>query len=317
MALQKLGVPTELFMYPGNSHGIPDARNRLVKSVSEMAWMDYYVRGKGERFAWRDVLNTVPKPARDSAAPARPDSVKATDGDSLHVVSYNIRHGRGMDNTVNLPRIADVLRALAPDIVGLQEVDDRVERSGSVAQADSLGRLLNMQSAFGAFMPYQGGQYGLAVLSRHPIVRSHAVRLPDGNEPRVALLAEVALPDADTVAVINVHFDWVRDDTLRFAQASALTAVLDTLSRPYVVLGDFNDQPASRTLALFAARAVEAKKAAADRFTFSSTEPTKEIDFIFAAPANQWGVGPAQVLHEPMASDHRPVRASLARQAVR
>ncbi len=34
MALKKLGVPTELFMYPGRSHGIPDARNRLVKSVS-------------------------------------------------------------------------------------------------------------------------------------------------------------------------------------------------------------------------------------------------------------------------------------------
>ncbi len=56
MALKKLGVPTELFMYPGNSHGIPDPRNRLVKSVSEMARMDYYVRGKGDKFSWRDVL---------------------------------------------------------------------------------------------------------------------------------------------------------------------------------------------------------------------------------------------------------------------
>ncbi len=59
MALKKLGVPTELFMYPGNSHGIPDPRNRLVKSVSEMAWMDYYVRGKGKQFDWRDVLSTL------------------------------------------------------------------------------------------------------------------------------------------------------------------------------------------------------------------------------------------------------------------
>ena len=32
MALKRLGVPTELFMYPGQSHGIPDARNQLVKS---------------------------------------------------------------------------------------------------------------------------------------------------------------------------------------------------------------------------------------------------------------------------------------------
>ena len=59
MALKKLDVPTELFMYPGRSHGIPDPRNRLAKAVSEMAWMDYYVRGIGEKFQWRQVLETL------------------------------------------------------------------------------------------------------------------------------------------------------------------------------------------------------------------------------------------------------------------
>ena len=59
MALKQLGVPTELFMYPGTTHGIPDARNQFAKAVSEMAWMDYYVRGKGKKFAWRDVLKTL------------------------------------------------------------------------------------------------------------------------------------------------------------------------------------------------------------------------------------------------------------------
>jgi dipeptidyl aminopeptidase/acylaminoacyl peptidase len=59
MALKQLGVPTELYMYPGDTHGIPDPRNQLVKSVSEMAWMDFYVRGLGKKFAWRDVLNTL------------------------------------------------------------------------------------------------------------------------------------------------------------------------------------------------------------------------------------------------------------------
>lgn len=59
MALKQVGVTTELFMYPGNTHGIPDARNQLVKAVSEMAWMDYYVRGKGEKFNWRMVLETL------------------------------------------------------------------------------------------------------------------------------------------------------------------------------------------------------------------------------------------------------------------
>jgi len=62
MALKRLGVPTELFMYPGQSHGIPDARNQLVKSVAEMAWMDYYVRGAGKKFGWRSVLDTLEEP---------------------------------------------------------------------------------------------------------------------------------------------------------------------------------------------------------------------------------------------------------------
>jgi dipeptidyl aminopeptidase/acylaminoacyl peptidase len=71
MALKKLDVPTELFMYPGRSHGIPDARNRLVKSVSEMAWMDHYVRGIGDKFEWEQVLETLeseaeaPRPVSD------------------------------------------------------------------------------------------------------------------------------------------------------------------------------------------------------------------------------------------------------------
>ena len=63
MALKRIGVPTELYMYPGNTHGIPDPRNQLVKAMSEMAWMDFYVRGTGKKFAWRDVLKTLEEEA--------------------------------------------------------------------------------------------------------------------------------------------------------------------------------------------------------------------------------------------------------------
>ena len=69
MALKTLGVPTELYLYPGTTHGIPDPRNQLVKSMSEMAWMDHYVRGTGRRFAWRDVLRTL-EDATPTPAPA-------------------------------------------------------------------------------------------------------------------------------------------------------------------------------------------------------------------------------------------------------
>ena len=62
MGLKRVGVPTELFMYPGASHGIPDARNRLVKSAAEMAWMNYWVLGSGKKFSWREVLETLEDP---------------------------------------------------------------------------------------------------------------------------------------------------------------------------------------------------------------------------------------------------------------
>jgi len=76
MALKKLGVPTELFMYPGNTHGIPDPRNRLLKSTAEMMWMDHYVRGTGAKFAWRDVLKTLEEEkAAGGAAPVAAEAI--------------------------------------------------------------------------------------------------------------------------------------------------------------------------------------------------------------------------------------------------
>ena len=67
MALKRLGVPTEFWVYPGNSHGIPDPRNQYAKAVGEMAWMDYWVRKTGKKFQWRDVLKAV-----DDSTSARP-----------------------------------------------------------------------------------------------------------------------------------------------------------------------------------------------------------------------------------------------------
>ncbi len=234
-------------------------------------------------------------------------------GSYLRVLTYNIKHGRGNDNVVDLGRIAAVIRTQKPDIVGLQEVDDRAERSGRVPEAAYLGKLLELNHAFGRFMDYQGGAYGMAILSRFPIEATEEVRLPDGNEPRIALSAWARLPDNQQLAIVNVHFDWVRDDGFRFAQAEALTKYLDALKMPYILLGDFNDVPDSRTLVLFKSRAGEAVKPETARYTFSSTEPSKEIDYIFFAPAVAWRAREVRVIDERVASDHRPVLAVLER----
>lgn len=234
-----------------------------------------------------------------------------TAGTDLTVASYNIRHGRGLDDRVALERTAAVIRALQADIVGLQEVDSMVGRSGRIDQAALVGGLLGMQHAFGAFMDHDGGRYGMAILSRLPIVSSRAIALPAGQEPRVALAARIALPTGDTVTAINVHFDWVENDAARVRQARALSAVLDTLAGPWLLLGDFNDGPDSRTLRTFDDLVRPSTKPTDSTFTFPSRTPVREIDYIFASRHPDWTFREIRVGHDSTASDHRPVVARM------
>jgi endonuclease/exonuclease/phosphatase family metal-dependent hydrolase len=226
-------------------------------------------------------------------------------------VSYNIRHGQGMDGNLDLGRTAEVLKKLSPDFVGLQEVDNHASRSQSVNQPEFLARKLEMNPAFGKFMDYDGGQYGLAILSAHPILKSEVIELPRGNEPRAALATLVQIPNGRKLTVVNLHFDWVKDDQYRYAQAEKLKEYLDRLQSPYLLLGDFNDKTGSRTLELLGRNAIEAVKPASNRFTFPADKPVVEIDFIFGSPKKQWEFAETAVVQETIASDHRPIRTTF------
>lgn len=245
-------------------------------------------------------------------ADAQTQSSSADEADGRYrVVTYNIKRGLGNDNKTDLSRSAHVLRALVPDFVGLQEVDDRTGRSGGVDQAAELGKQLKMHHAFAPFMDYQGGRYGLAVLSKYPIKSAEIVHLPTGNEPRVALIAAIRLPNGRDLKLVNIHLDWVSDDGFRFLQATKLREFLDGLTTPYILLGDFNDKPDSRTVKLLGEGAIEARKPQDDHFTFASDKPEIEIDFIFAFPQSNWLFENVRVIDEPLVSDHRPVVAKL------
>src|SRR4051812_44008771 len=85
---------------------------------------------------------------------------------TLRVMTYNIQHGAGTDQKVNLPRLAEVINREHPDLVGLQEVDRGVERTQHVDEIAELARMTKMEYAFAYNLHYQGGQYGVAILSR-------------------------------------------------------------------------------------------------------------------------------------------------------
>jgi endonuclease/exonuclease/phosphatase family metal-dependent hydrolase len=223
-------------------------------------------------------------------------------------MAYNIKHGRGNDGRVDLARTAAVIRRLNPDVVALQEVDDGVDRSGRIDEPEELARRTGLQHhAFGKFFDYQGGEYGIAILSRYPLSDVTNLRLPDGAERCNSMIATVGAPTPFRLA--SVHF--YRTEEERLSQASALLEFLaEEDDLPCIVAGDFNSQPDSPVLELFSDWAIPDK--GDDRLTFSSDRPRSEIDFIVFRPQNVFEVRKIDVVDEPIASDHRPVTMDLA-----
>ncbi len=239
----------------------------------------------------------------------QPDQPPQPPADTVRVLAYNIHHGEGMDGVTDLERIAALIRQVKPDLVTLQEVDSVVDRTGGVDQATVLGELTGMTPVFGAFMPYQGGQYGMALLSAWPIVSTDNIRLPDGDEPRTALSAVIASPvTGRELRLVGIHF--YRTEAERLAQAERLEAHLSEETRPTILAGDFNSEPGGTVMTWLAERWHIVPKGD-DNLTFSSFDPVKEIDFILIRPRERFEVTEHVLLDEPVMSDHRPVVIEL------
>ncbi len=238
-------------------------------------------------------------------------SLQATEPANLRLVAYNIKHGRGMDSRVDLKRIASVLRKLKPDLVALQEIDQTCTRSGKVDQAATLGNLLGMHHRFGKFMDFQGGQYGLAVLSRFPVQKSFRHQLAPGAEPRCALEVIVRpTGSGPLLSFISIHNDWTRE-SFRVAQVNDLIAGLRERNHPVILAGDFNAEPKAESLARLKASGFLVFPKKEDAKTFPSPSPRIEIDY-FMSRGFSFVNPPLTVVHdERLASDHRPIVMEL------
>jgi endonuclease/exonuclease/phosphatase family metal-dependent hydrolase len=214
---------------------------------------------------------------------------------AFRVLVYNIHAGKDPVGGRNLDRVAALVRGLQPDLVLLQEVDRGTERSGHVDQLAELEQRTGLHGAFGKTLDYQGGEYGIAVLSRWPITVDTLVRLPveppqqragGSYEPRGALHVVIAAPGG-ALHVIDTHLDSSTEDVYRIQEVRTLRAIAETAhaGSPLVVVGgDLNAEPGSRVVGYLADSFLRDAWPGCGQgpgFSYPAEEPVKRIDYLF------------------------------------
>jgi endonuclease/exonuclease/phosphatase family metal-dependent hydrolase len=233
---------------------------------------------------------------------------------AVRAATFNIHHGVGMDDTLDLERIAVTIESLRADVIGLQEVDRRFgERSDFVDQPRLLSRWLGMRLAYGPALdlePPRPGEprrrYGNAVLSRHPIVGRTTTPLPRtaAVEQRALLRARIDLGDR-RIDVYTTHLE-AHDVRQRALQAGAVATMIATRQDgPSLLLADLNARPDGAEMAAIAAVLDDAWRVGTGRgFTHPAPGPDRRIDVVLHSPDV---VPSTAAVVATTASDHRAV----------
>ena len=238
------------------------------------------------------------------------------------VLVYNIHAGKDAKGVDNLAGVAELVRSSGADIVLLQEVDNGTRRSGNVNQPAVLARSTGFHVAFGSALDYDGGKYGVAILSRWPILEDtlfhlHVdppqLRAPNSHEPRGALRAIIASP-VGKLAVINTHIDAQTSDHWRKQEADSVVSLVAQARRlvPMVVAGgDMNSTPESAVQSNVRAGGLRdswTDCASGDGFTYPDDKPLKRIDYLYLTGSIR--CASASVI-ETRVSDHRPLLVDI------
>lgn len=220
----------------------------------------------------------------------------------LHVMTWNIHGGVGLDGVRDFHRVADLIASVKPDILALQEVDRRTR------EAPLLGLLQKefvYQSVAATSIQTADGEYGQILLSRWPVEEPsvHDISV-QGYEPRRLISAIVQSP-AGPVHVLATHLG------LRFAERRAQAAILCELANhrgvTTLALGDFNDWSRWHSIQTMMGEVFPARTT---QRTFPSRLPLLALDRIYCLPA-ECLVQSHVVAEAAMLSDHLPLVASV------
>lgn len=231
----------------------------------------------------------------------------------LRVMTYNIHVGVGMDKKLDLQRIANVIKQEKPDVVGLQEVDRGVKRTEGKDEIAELAKMTEMHFAFAHNLDYQGGQYGVAILSRFPIGKVDHRKYENRRvaERRGMLRVELNI-SGRKINFVTTHLDYQYADS-RLFETEQLLSFLTDVKGPLIVVGDFNDEPAGSSYKMMVGQFEDAwirSRAKGEGLSYPADKAVKRIDYIFLHKASGLKAKRAWVV-DTLASDHLPVMAEI------
>ena len=231
---------------------------------------------------------------------------------TIRVATYNIHRCRGLDGRTIPGRVAEVIRAIEPDVIALQEVVGAGPHGAG--HAEELGALLGMGWVMAPARHLRGSLFGNVVLSRFPI-RDHSQYDLSWKtcEPRCCQRVDIAFDD-DTLHLYNVHLGTALLE--RRYQAGRLSAIVHDhrVGVPKIVLGDFNEWMKGLATQTLTERlqSIDLRTHLRRRKTYPGVFPVLHLDHIYYE-----GQVDVVKLELPrtrlslMASDHLPLVAEL------
>lgn len=214
-------------------------------------------------------------------------------------MTFNIKHGE----IGGLEGLAETINKESPSLVALQEVDVDATRSGNVDQPHRLGQLTGMTNLFRTALTLSaGGSYGVALLSRFPILSSEVVKLTSSTEQRITAFITIQLPGKQVEVAVS-HLDL--DDPIKKTQGQEILAKFKDPATA-ILMGDMNAEPDESPIPEFSAVFRDSWKEAGqgDGFTIPVAKPNRRIDYIFVG--KNWGAISEPHIPASTASDHLP-----------